>query len=284
MEVDPYKVLALSKNFSLSDLRTQYRNIALSVHPDKNPGQSDYMFKIVTNCYRKLLEEWKNRQSDKQFDVLKSNFKNDTQQSYKRSDMDQDNFNIERFNKVFEDNRLETVTDSGYEKWMNQNVVKDGPKLSKGLSTENFNKQFEQYSTITASDRKHNKQIMKYKDPEPLMMSKNLNFIELGVDKIDDFSGKHNGLEFADYCIAHSTSRLIDPSTVKRKEFKTVGEMEKHRENIRKLSSRELEYLEKKKAIDKEKERKQAEYQKKLDDINYEHFQKMNRLMLSERQ
>jgi hypothetical protein len=281
MEVDPYQVLSLRRDFNLADLRSQYKTIALSVHPDKVQGQSDYMFKLVTKCYRILLQEWKSRQADKQFDVLKSDFKSDVQQNYRRSDIEKDDFNIERFNKIFDDNRISTVTDVGYDKWMNQNSVKDAPTLSKGLSSENFNKQFEQYSTITASDRKHNKQIMKYKDPEPLMMSKNLSYIELGVDKIDDFSGKHNGLEFSDYSLAHSTSRLVDPSIVKRREFKTVGEMEKYRENIRKLSSRELEYLEKKKMIEKEKERKQAEYQKALDDINFANFQKMNKLMLS---
>jgi curved DNA-binding protein CbpA len=55
MDIDPYKTLGVPRNFTLEQLKTSYKKIALSVHPDKTPGNSDYMFKIVTKCYKTPL-------------------------------------------------------------------------------------------------------------------------------------------------------------------------------------------------------------------------------------
>ena len=283
MEVDPYKILEVKKNFSLEELRSQFKKIALSVHPDKVPGQSDYMFKVVTKCYKTLLEELNRRQVDKQFDVLKGNFK-------KSQDMDKpssrreevDRFNIDKFNLVFEKNRRSDVMDVGYEEWMRKNIVKDSPKLNKGITPERFNEKFEQFVDMTKDIS--NRQIIKFKEPEPMMMSKKLNFIELGVDNIDDFSGENRrcrDLNYTDYKIAHTTSLLVDQKNVKpRADFRTVGDLEVARENIKKLYTKELVNMEMKKALEQETQKKREEYQKMLDEMNYDAFRKMNMMML----
>lgn len=294
MEIDPYKILEVPKNFTIEQLRSQYKKIALSVHPDKSPGKSDYMFKIVTRCYKMLLEELNNRSSDKQFTELKSAFKKhqEVEGNYRNTNMEseghrisreRERFNVDRFNQVFDDNRVKDFTDIGYEEWMERNQVKEAPSLGKNITKERFNEQFEKYAD-EIKDR-NNKYIIKYKEPEPLLMSKKLNFIELGTDKIDDFSGENRSnrnLNYMDYKIAHSTTRLVDPNIVKqRKEFKNINEYERERSNIKKFSQKELAEQEKRKRIEELKEKKKQETQKKIDEIAFQQFQRVNKIMLA---
>ena len=288
MDIDPYKTLGVPRNFTLEQLKSSYKKIALSVHPDKTPGNSDYMFKIVTKCYKKLSDEFKARESDKQYNELKSEFMKttETQKKYVNPDIDiSKKFNIKQFNQVFDDNRIPTVTDSGYKEWMDKNELRDAPDLGKNITKESFNEQFERYADETKD--KKNKYIIKYREPEALQMSKKLNYIELGTENIDDYSGENKSnrdLNFMDYRIAHSTTRLVDPNAVKeRTQYKTVGEYEKSRTNIKKLSDKELAYIEKKKQLELLEEKKKEEYQKTLDQLTFENFKKLNKLMLGQK-
>lgn len=305
MELDPYKVLEVPKNFTLEQLRSQYKKIALSVHPDKTPGNSDYMFKMVTKCYKNLLEELNRRNADKQFHELKSSFQKhqDNERSYKNVDIDDyrerevpfqgrgtdrqadmaKRFNLDKFNQVFDDNRVKDFTDIGYKEWMDKNEIKDAPTLGKNITKERFNEQFEKYADEIKD--KSNKYIIKYKEPEALSMCKKLNFIELGTDIIDDFSGENRSnrdLNYMDYKVAHSTTRLVDPTAFKqRKEYRTVDDYERERSNIKKFSQKELAELEKRKKMEEIKEKKKQEYQKKLDELTSQQFERINKVMLA---
>jgi curved DNA-binding protein CbpA len=293
MDVDPYKILEVPKNFSLEQLRTQYKKIALSVHPDKVPGKSDYMFKIVTKCYKLLLEVFNNNQSDKQFSELKTNFKKEQEKQsgrqYRNIEIEKQSvrdtsrkFNLDGFNKVFEDNRLKNVSDTGYKEWMEQNQVKDAPSLEKNISADKFNEQFDKY--VDNIKGRNNKYIIKCKEPEPMQICKKLGFIELGGDKIDDFSGENRSnrdLNYMDYRIAHSTTRLIDPNVVKqRKDYKNITEYEEERSNIKKLSNKELGEIEKRKRFEDANDKKKQNNQKILDEMTFEQFKKINKMML----
>lgn len=285
MEIDPYKILDLPKKYSIDQLRSQFKKIALSCHPDK--GGNEYMFKVVTKCYKVLLEEYNRREGDKQFMELKAAFtKNQDQQQYQNIQLSPQEavgrFNINKFNSIFEQNKPSSATDIGYQEWMRQNDLRDAPTLQKNISNERFNEQFDKYSD-TIKD-KSNRQLIKFKEPEPMLMSKKLNFIELGQEKIDDYSGENRtnrDLNYMDYRVAHSTTKLVDPKNVKqRKDFRSVEEYESERAAMKKLSNKELVHIEKRRIAEEEKERKRQEYQKMLDDINYEQFRKMNKLML----
>jgi curved DNA-binding protein CbpA len=293
MEVDPYKILEIPKSYTLEQLRTQYKKIALTVHPDKTPGNSDYMFKIVTKCYKILLEEYNLRIADKQFNELKNSFiKNqETEKTYRNTqftpqqeEKSRSRFNLDRFNKVFEDNKVDDFTAAGYDEWIRKNSIKDAPSLDKKITKENFNQQFEKYADETKD--KSNKYIIKYREPEPMMMSKKLNFIELGTSQVDDFSGENRSnrdLNYMDYRLAHSTTRLVDPNVVKqRKDFNSVDDYEKERANIKKLSQKELAYIEKKKRLEESKEKQKQEFQKKQDEITTLQFHKINKILLAQ--
>lgn len=287
--IDPYKMLELPTNFSLEQLRNNYKRIALQVHPDK-AGGSEYMFKLVTECYKTLLSELKLKQADKQYTELKSGFTDyvDSQNhhQYQNKEINANigkRFSLTRFNQVFEENREKDIHDEGYKQWMESQDVREPPKLKNNISNDKFNTYFERYAE-KQTDPRH-KMLVKYKEPEAMLMTKKIAFTELGVDQIDDFSGENKSLKnlnYMDYKLAHTTTRIVDPSLVKRKEFNNLQEIERDRANIKQLSAKELAFIEKKKQKEDIKEQRRQETQVQMDIRSAEQFQKLHKLMLSQ--
>lgn len=293
-QVDAYKMLELQQNFTLEQLRINYKRIALKVHPDKEGG-SEYLFKLVTDCYKFLLSELKLKQSDKQYTELKSSFNDYTetqsQRQYQNTALKTTeananmgkNFSLNRFNQVFEENREDNIYDTGYKEWMNSEEVQDAPKIKNNISNEKFNTYFEKYAS-SKTDPKH-KILTRYKEPEALMMVKKIGFTELGQENIDDFSGDNKSLKhlnYMDYKLAHTTTRIVDPSLVKRREYNNLEDIERDRANIKQLTPRELAYIEKKKKTEEVKEERRQQNQNHMDLKSAEQFQKLHKLMLSQ--
>lgn len=293
-QVDAYKMLELQPNFTLEDLRNNYKRIALRVHPDKEGG-SEYIFKLVTDCYKSLLAELKLKQSDKQYSELKSSFneyaETQSQRQYQNPAMQTPEinanigkrFSITRFNQVFEENREENIHDTGYKQWMESQEVQDAPKIKNNISNEKFNTYFEKYAS-SQTDPKH-KILARYKEPEALMMVKKIGFTELGQESVDDFSGDNKSLKhlnYMDYKLAHTTTRIVDPNLVKRREYNNLDDIERDRANIKQLTPRELAYIEKKKKAEEVKEQRRQQTQNHMDLKSAEQFQKLHKLMLSQ--
>lgn len=240
-QIDPYKVLNVPQNYNAEILRSAYKRVALQAHPDK--GGSEYLFKLVTQCYKYLAKELEKRENDKQHFELKQQQTKQQASSKQQSQPShiQDmfytgtSFDREKFNKFFTSNKFnDEPIEVGYEEWMKTNKAKKPPsyKSSSGDFQSSFNAHFEKNAQVT----KDNRQIIRYKEPEPLVSCNKLAFFELGQDEISDFSGDNKSsrsLNFMDYRVAHTTTRLVDPSTVKRKNFSSVTELEKDRESVR---------------------------------------------------
>lgn len=288
--MNPYEVLEVPRDFTLQQLRENYKKIALSVHPDK--GGSEALFLLVTKCYKILHEEYKRRVGDKQFYELKAAYKKEQatsspSSSYtpikKTSDSSSTSgsrFNLEKFNKVFDDNRMNNVTDKGYDDWMSANDVKEQRKL-RAFTHEGFNKHFEKY----ASNDKNNKFLVVYKEPEALVGAKKIMFTELGKDDIDDFSGDNTSkkqLNFMDYKVAHTTTKIADPSMIKKvKQYKTIGELEKDRSQVSySMSERDMEEYLAKQQLEKIKEQNRIDHLRHRDEEIAKHYQRVNMMML----
>lgn len=283
--IDPYKILGVPKNFTSEQLRDAYKKMALQVHPDK--GGTEYLFKLVTLCYRNLAKEYKKKQSDKQYNELKYEFVK-TQQTNepKRQNINIDyskSFNIEKFNNLFDQNKIESVTDTGYGDFLKNTKDKEQKNIfGDKFTSETFNKYFDKQAS---KNKEVNKFVVKYTDPEPLSSSKKIAFTELGVDTIDDFSGDNTSrkhLNYMDLKLAHTTNRIVDPSTIDpRKQYRNIEELETDRGQVS-YTQNEKERLHYEKLKHKEEivEKRRIENLLKIDNLTAQQFERIHKLLL----
>lgn len=285
--IDPYRILEITnKNFTLDELKDAYRRMALKVHPDK--GGTEYMFKLVTSCYKALAKEYHRRVTDKQYHELKEAFQQHQQKSPEVPPPapSGQGFNLDKFNRIFDENKIDNgIEKGGYGDFLRATPAQEEPtdlfKGGKKVSNDTFNRMFEKQSTSQPAST----HVVKYKEPEPLMASKKISFTELGVEQVDDYSATNTtkrNLQFMDIKVAHTTSRIVDPRTVdKRKDYRSVEDLEVDRGRISyEMSDKERTHYEKKQLLEKLKEEKRKEAVLKADQQSMEQFEKLHRLML----
>jgi hypothetical protein len=211
----------------------------------------------------------------------------ETMPKMKNRDLSGERFNVKKFNKIYEDYRMEDVNDEGYESWMveRSNAREDidiknifGDKYNKEVFNTEFDKQ--------EVDAQH-MQLIKIAEPEPMAISNRLKFTELGGDRPSDFTKSTNitatgGIGFYDYKTAHTQSKLVDTRNVKtRKQYKNVDDYERDRANQDFVETEEeIEYRRRQKYLEKKKERERRKRLSKHDNLAEKHFKKVNRLML----
>ena len=282
--INPYKMLNVPENYNRDILKAAYKKAAFAAHPDK--GGSEYLFNIVTECYKYLTKELKKRESDKLHYELKTEsekakYSNPTRQTdgiqqlfYTGSHFDQ-----QKFNKFFDDNKFkDEIQEIGYEEWMAKNNVKNIPHF-KGGGISQFNEHFDKNVKLN----KKQQQIIKWQEPQPIIASNKLVFSELGKDAVDDFSGENRSikdLNYMDYKIAHTTSRIIDPASVKRQNFANIQELERHRANVAyQMNEKEAREYSMRMNDMKAKEMKRKEHMAMYDQRLAQHYQKVNGLL-----
>ena len=300
--INAYKILGITnKNYDLDELKSKYKKIAKKVHPDK-PGGDKQLFNLIKLSYKKLYKKYKLKQIDKQFNELRNsshNFikkQNNEPKRSTHSDLskfqlnNQTNINEEKrnlptnfsdaFNKVFEENRIRNSYDRGYGKMMAKHSVnREDIDITRTVSNmKDFKNKFENQEL-----NKYNKQLMIYKEPEALPSSNGkLNYAILGEGKIPDFSSESNNLLFTDYRKAHTTSRLIDPRLVKkREEYKDINALHADRSNISfQLTPEEAQRIALRKRKENEREIRRIERLKQQDMQWSDIHNRTNQLMI----
>lgn len=204
---DALDVFSLPPDFDIEKLKRSYRTVALRVHPDRG-GNAD-LFRTVNECFRVLCLEHNSRSGGAMHDQLKRDFDADirTYDSTGRKDVE---FNIEQFNSVFEQTRIDDgIRDSGYGNWLQSDEdlpsSRAQPKLNPSVGTDAFNRAFE--NSVPAPKNTETSIIVR---PADITCGSSLWLTELGTDSVDDYSA---GNAF-DCRIAHSTQRLADPSAM----------------------------------------------------------------------
>lgn len=272
--LNPYEVLEVNKNFTWDELKDAYRHTALLTHPDKDGGNK-IVFNFVTECFKILAEEYKSRNQNKTFMELKQQFKNSNNEDEKQpAPITGENFN-DKFNKTFEMCKLEDdELDFGY-----GDIMSESSKIREDFSQSNlFDKKKFDTQTFNSIFTKHtpapSKELTKYKEPEPMILAKTMNYTEIGGKRPDDYSssveksGKNN-LIYSDYKIAYSNTRLVDEDAINKtlKDFKNVEEYEKYRNiKLKKgLSDKEKKIMEQKKLKEERDEYERLERIKQND-------------------
>ena len=185
------------------------------------------------------------------------------------------------FNKVYEENKIDDVYDKGYGNLMTESDP-NRPDIDIKKTVNNM-KTFNQTLDSTPIS-KSNKKIIKYRDPIALPSSlKTLQYTEIGLDKLNDFSTESNNLNCVDYKKAYSTSKLIDKNYVRsRQNYNDINGLEAERANINYTMSdedlRKQAYLKKKEQL---KELKRLERIQQMDIMHQESFNNINELMIN---
>jgi curved DNA-binding protein CbpA len=290
--INPYEVLNVSKNFTWNELKEAYRKLAINTHPDKQGGNKD-LFNIITICFKKLGEELKRREDEKGHHDLKKQsnnyfhkMTNDTIPHPSEVLAPNEKFTTDKFNKNFEKCKLyEEEIEFGYGSKMDESTkIREDINIEKlikknKIDNESFNELFNKNVPV-------NKALIKYREPEPLILAKSLQFTELGGKRPDDYSSsieKNSSLAYTDYMRAHDGTRLVDPRLMKNvKEFKSVDEYEAYRENKAKrtLSARELKAEELKKIKEKKAEEERLDRVKMYDKNIEKSYEKASQLFL----
>jgi curved DNA-binding protein CbpA len=290
--INPYEVLNVSKNFTWNELKEAYRKLAINTHPDKQGGNKD-LFNIITICFKKLGDELKRREDEKGHHDLKKQsnnyfhkMTNDTIPHPSEVLAPNEKFTTDKFNKNFEKCKLyEEEIEFGYGSKMDESTkIREDINIEKlikknKIDNESFNELFNKNVPV-------NKALIKYREPEPLILAKSLQFTELGGKRPDDYSSsieKNSSLAYTDYMRAHDGTRLVDPRLMKNvKEFKSVDEYEAYRENKAKrtLSARELKAEELKKIKEKKAEEERLERVKMYDKNIEKSYEKASQLFL----
>lgn len=279
---DYYKIYGYSKNqnIDVDDLKKKFKKFAIQTHPDKNNG-SKRNFNIIKQGYKKIMEDIELKKEEKQYDVLKSNsldfLQNQQNKQIQNTRLSKDNFDINKFNSVYKENRIDDVNDNGYSDWINNNSldseeIQRNPKLSGNLNQ--FNRVFD------SSVNYDNKQVQKYNDPRSLFMNNYNNCSELGIDKVDNYTGETKTIKFTDYKEAHTTSKLVDPN-MKYKQYRNISELENARSNIKNFTEDELDYYNKKQEKEELIEKQRLEKQNYLDNLHFKNYERLNKIMLN---
>ena len=300
--IDSLKLFNLDKNYTIDDLKTAYKRLAMKTHPDK-PGGNVEQFQLVTKCYMSLLEKYKNRETDKNFNDLRIGSKNyiedqskynttttTTTKSKRNSNLptvEKERFDVKIFNKIYEQNKLWESGDDGYGDWF-QSEDADPPTevFGQKFNLNVFNSTFEDYKDKVTSE---NGAIQEYKDPQELVScSTGFTDIDIFARKINDFSkalptGKSkNDLAYTDLKTAYtSKGAFIDPNKVEYKQYKSVDELKRDRSNVRyDMSPEQMRDYELKKRREIEEEEARQDLIRQRDNVISTSYSKAHERML----
>ena len=259
--MDPYKVLELPKNFTKKELKASYKRLVIKYHPDLTASvKTTPIFQALTEAYNTLLIELEKRELEPQHHELKSRFRDTTKVKNGKTSASinlNKKFDINRFNEIFDKNKFkDDYIDHGYEEWLQKD---------------------------SKEDQNMEKALVNYKEPSPMESAMATRFYSLGVDKVSDYSNlADKSLQFMDLKKALTTTRIVDSSKVeKRREFKSLNDIKKHRAKLDyNMTPEEIEKYHKELAKEKKKEAKRVLKQSLKDDLIEKNYNRSNKLFL----
>ncbi len=286
-EFNPYEILEIHKSEATIDkVKKQYKKMALKYHPDKAGAKYEGKFQLITQSYIYLLnkleqdDQQKNKTTQK---VVKKTYENDLNDGMVNMYVDKDKFDINRFNEIFEKYKIPDVHDDGYGDLMKGKDDLHSKKDENAVFGKNFNQAIFNAHFDELKSKKVGTDVIAYREPEALDLN-SLGCSELGVSKVNDYGTSSMGgsLGFSDYKKAHiDETLLINPNSVKLKQYKDVNQLESERSNISFQASREdIEYRERIERKRQEDESNRLHQMKLRDSMIENHYNKMNKKLI----
>ena len=237
-KLDPYQILKVSKDYDEKSLKKAYLKVAMKAHPDR--GGSAQAFQQVSIAFTVLQNKLKERENNHMHNDLRDGSKDYVNNQSKTTKVNvnmTENFDVDVFNKIYDENKIPEVYDEGYGSWMNSNPALESEQskmFQNGFNKDMFNSTFENYKR-EQSQRNPQNQLVKYQEPEvKISMSNADSIMTLGQDKITDFSGNSDNLTYTDYKQAFTDgATLIDINSVDTSgRTQSIGGIKSQRSNI----------------------------------------------------
>jgi curved DNA-binding protein CbpA len=270
LALDPFILLRLDLQCSEGDLKSRFKTLLRTYHPDKAAYDSTNEFHILKSAYQ-VVKTRLDRNLHLQGALTQT--LGDVEE--KRSDMDAaqiamrnkhfepmtgSNFNNANFNSMFDthkfDKEEEEGTRNGYESWMKDTRPPDEP-LPPSPATGSFNSAFESRAKRHLNLNLES-QLQQYVEPEHNMqVGTSVGFQPLGEEGVTDYStvGK-----FTDLKKAYGEENILYQGEPKVPAYTTLTELKSARDKpVTDLSAEEKQRLERKKqqALEQEQQRQQ---------------------------
>ena len=274
-KLNPYKILNLGKNYDKNSLKKAYLKAALSSHPDR--GGTQEQFQQVSIAYAVLMKKFEGNQYN-DHEQLKKSYENkelDTEQQK----MTNDNFDVNVFNKVYDENRMEDIYDKGYGDWFKKEGTQQKTKMFQGeFNKDLFNREFESYKK---SNSKKSNELAIREPKENISYKGSDSIVSLGQKNVKNFSGESGGLGYRDLRDAYENSTLININSVDiSNRDKDIRAIKSSRTNINyKMSNEDLKRQEMVIGMDKNEEKNRIDRIKNTDQKIFSDYQRIhNRL------
>ena len=286
-KLDPYKILGIGKNYDEKTLKKAYLKKAMKAHPDR--GGTPQAFQQISIAFTLLQKKLKERENNHSHNELR-----DTARDYYTQQLNQpkvnvnmtENFDVDVFNQIYEQNKIPEVYDDGYGDWINENPALESGQtkmFQNGFNKDMFNATFENYKREQAQKNPQNA-LVKYQEPEvKISMSNSDSIMTLGQGKITDFSGQSDNLTYTDYKQAFTDgSMLIDPASVDTSgRANSVRGIKSQRSNISyQMTQQDQIRLAQKQALEEKAERDRVSRLNVYDKQHGEAYEKIHSMLL----
>lgn len=278
--VNALKLFSLENKYTLDELKRSYKKLAMKTHPDRNGGNKD-KFQVVTKCYFLLLEKLKKEEEEKPFYDLKSGSESYRTQQTSNMNKPSDNFNVKKFNAIFEQHKLYDPDDDGYESWLtdeSHTTAKQPEIFSDKFNIDVFNNTFNNYK-----DQDINNQIIEYKEPQAMVSCDKMGYTEIDQKGKGNFSKnpENNSLGYTDLKKAYTQGNLINTNIVNRKEYNSINQLEYERGNLNyDMSPEDIQRMELQKREETEEEERRLCRIQQRDGMIADNYSRVHQNML----
>jgi curved DNA-binding protein CbpA len=274
---NPFRILHLDYNATEDDVKKAYRKFSLKYHPDRPEGNAK-KFMMVSQAYIYLMQKIKEMQGNHGHNDLRNNAKKyfeemeEKRKQHKESkaeiedliedqmEISEKNFDQDKFNKIFEKNRMPTQYDKGYGNGWEDETHEENVVMNHKFTLDLFNQTFNEVKAKKLDKFKGN-QVMKIDAPEPQLLS-NLAYEELGQDSIEDFtSGVRENMNFVDYKAAYTKANVLEyDEKYNRGDYKNLDSLVRARDTQSfTVNNEDKEWMQRQEQYEKQREQKRID-------------------------
>lgn len=197
--INPYEIMNITPNSSLTDLKKSYYQLALICHPDKGGTEEDMI--VIHNAYKYIKEQLENCDNIGTYEELEDEFNSFCKEQEEApppfrdiwEDSEEKNLRDE-FNSAFEESNIDSLSeldsmpiDKGYQRYMVESKYRRRGSVGsvdyKPLNMDELTEEFEDSNGEFIEQVEFENKVIEYKDPVGILEGE----VKEGIDYYDAF-------------------------------------------------------------------------------------------------